>query len=328
MHPRRFPFFRLFDVRDLGQLVIFDLDQLQSFFRDCGIIGQNCGHRIADVAHFVDRHDRLVFIGGAVLVVEGLDMVAREGGDHTAQRLRLRRVYLHKPRMGMRASENSCVSHARQLNIGVVNCLAGDFFNAIDPVRTGARNRKSFVRCHRCICGEQSPDDLATARRNELLADFRTVLFGKIKIAERAMKIHSRPQHMRIDDENFLALRTGNFYRLTHDSPSLQFDDWRTCRNTTETPRHSIDLRVSIVNFVNCYAQYVVRSIGMCCSTSPGTNSSNLMRSIASSGHLETGENGRSNGLVASTLMPEVLISSTSDGSRKLPRKSGCRMET
>jgi hypothetical protein len=55
-------------------------------------------------------------------------------------------------------------------------------------------------------------------QQEELLADFRTVFFGKIKIAERTMKIHSRTEHVRIDDENFLALRTGNFYRLTHDS--------------------------------------------------------------------------------------------------------------
>jgi len=73
--------------------------------------------------------------------------------------------------------------------------------------------------------GEQSPGDLAIARRDELLADFRTVLFEKIKITERTMKIHPRPEHMWIDDENFLTFWTGNLYRLTHDSPSLQFDD-------------------------------------------------------------------------------------------------------
>jgi hypothetical protein len=67
--------------------------------------------------------------------------------------------------------------------------------------------------------GEQPPGELAIAGRDELLADFRTVLFGKIKIAERTVKIHSRSEHMRIDDENFLTFWTGNLYRLTHDSP-------------------------------------------------------------------------------------------------------------
>src|SRR5215510_3641673 len=80
--------------------------------------------------------------------------------------------------------------------------------------------------------------------------------------------------------------------------------------------------------FSPCLAQYVVRSVGICCRTSPGTYSSSLIRAIALSGHFETGENGRSSGLVASTIMPEVLISSTNDGSRKLPRNNGCKIDT
>src|SRR5918992_5164202 len=76
------------------------------------------------------------------------------------------------------------------------------------------------------------------------------------------------------------------------------------------------------------YAQYVVRSIGICCKTSPGTYSSSLMRAMASSGHFDTGENGRSSGLVASTIMPDVLISSHNEGSKKSPRNNGCRILT
>ena len=72
----------------------------------------------------------------------------------------------------------------------------------------------------------------------------------------------------------------------------------------------------------------MVRSMGICCNTSPGTNSSSLIRAMASSGHFDTGEKGRSSGRVASMIIPEVLISSTSDGSNKLPRNSGCKIDT
>jgi hypothetical protein len=59
-----------------------------------------------------------------------------------------------------------------------------------------------------------------------LFADLRTVFFGKVLIAERAMKIHPRPQHMRIDDEYLLAIWTSDFYGLTHGYPSLNFRFW------------------------------------------------------------------------------------------------------
>ena len=51
-----------------------------------------------------------------------------------------------------------------------------------------------------------------------LLPNLRAVLLGKIEIAERAVKIHARSQHVGVGDEYFLALRTGDFYGLTHDS--------------------------------------------------------------------------------------------------------------
>jgi hypothetical protein len=49
-----------------------------------------------------------------------------------------------------------------------------------------------------------------------LLADFGTVFFLKIEIAIRAVKIHSRPEHMRINDKNLLASWTRYFDSLTH----------------------------------------------------------------------------------------------------------------
>jgi hypothetical protein len=50
--------------------------------------------------------------------------------------------------VGVRTPEDSGVGHARKLNVRGVNCLAGDFFNAIDAMRIGSYNRKGFIRCH------------------------------------------------------------------------------------------------------------------------------------------------------------------------------------
>lgn len=91
--------------------------------------------------------------------------------------------------------------------------------------------------------------------RDELLADFRTVFFGKIQIAERTMKIHPRPEHVGIDDENFLTLWTGNLYRLTHDSP-LNFD---FIRNFFKEHHRDTETLIEVVRasavISACYAQ-------------------------------------------------------------------------
>jgi hypothetical protein len=64
------------------------------------------------------------------------------------------------------------------------------------------------------------PRQAGAAQSGKLLADFGTVLFRKVEIAKRAMKVHPRSQHVRIDDENLFAVWTSHFDGLTHDSSS------------------------------------------------------------------------------------------------------------
>ena len=45
---------------------------------------------------------------------------------------------------------------------------------------------------------------VTVAQKLNLFADFGAVFFGEILVAERTMKIHSRTEHMRVDDKNFL----------------------------------------------------------------------------------------------------------------------------
>src|SRR6185295_1184763 len=49
-----------------------------------------------------------------------------------------------------------------------------------------------------------------------LFTDLRAVFFGKVRVAERAVEIHPRAQHVRIGDKDFLTVRTGDFDRLPH----------------------------------------------------------------------------------------------------------------
>src|SRR5262245_28570457 len=58
---------------------------------------------------------------------------------------------------------------------------------------------------------------VTTAARCDLLANFRTVFFREIFVAERAMEIHTGTEHMRVYDENFFTTRTSDFNGLTHD---------------------------------------------------------------------------------------------------------------
>jgi hypothetical protein len=61
-------------------------------------------------------------------------------------------------------------------------------------------------------------DAFAAADSPKLFADFRTVFFRKIEIAEWTMRVHSRPEHVRIDHENLFAAWTSYLYSLAHRS--------------------------------------------------------------------------------------------------------------
>ena len=56
---------RLVQIRHCRQFLVVDFNQFQSFLGDRLVCRRYRRHRIADVAHFVDRDDRLIFVGGA-----------------------------------------------------------------------------------------------------------------------------------------------------------------------------------------------------------------------------------------------------------------------
>ncbi|MGZ8490438.1 MAG: hypothetical protein ACXWW4_18045 [Candidatus Binatia bacterium] len=86
-------------------------------------------------------------------------------------------------------------------------------------MRIGADDLQHWIRLHG-VSGIKTPRwNCHRGHGPKLFADFGTVFFGEIFVAEGAMEIHSRPQHMRVDDKNFLTIWTSDFNGLTHDLP-------------------------------------------------------------------------------------------------------------
>ncbi len=91
--------------------------------------------RIAGVAHFVDRDDGLIFIGGAEHAQAPL-VVARDHGENAGELLRRAGVDAGKARVGVGAAQNFPVGHIGQLYVHRVERFAGHFLRAV-----GARLR-------------------------------------------------------------------------------------------------------------------------------------------------------------------------------------------
>jgi hypothetical protein len=78
-----------------------------------------------------------------------------------------------------------------------------------------------MLNLHGGLSNEQGHGEFITvANDRELFADFGTIFFGEIFIAVWTVEIHSRPEHMRVHDKNFLTSWTRHFNGLTHGTSS------------------------------------------------------------------------------------------------------------
>jgi hypothetical protein len=84
-----------------------------------------------------------------------------------------------------------------------------------------------MLNLHGVLENEKSHGEVVTVAFDRgLFADFWTVFFGKIFIAIRTVKIHSRTEHMRVYDKYFLTSWTSDFNGLTHGLPHLNIRFW------------------------------------------------------------------------------------------------------
>ena len=137
-----------FDVDDMRQDFIRDLDQRQSRIGD-GVGGRgDRSHRMAFIQRLAARHDvqRLVAEIGGTFADEGfrrVDVRQVGGGHHrfhAGQGFGLGGVDLDDARMGVRAAQDFADELAGQPEIGAIGGAAGDFFHPIRANRTGANN--------------------------------------------------------------------------------------------------------------------------------------------------------------------------------------------
>ncbi len=153
------------DIGHLRQLVILDFEQFQRLLGDLRRVRQYRGHRIADIAHFVHGDDGLVFIGRAVFIIEALDVVARQRGDHSRQFFRSRGVDLDQFGVSHGTAQDARMGHAGQLDVAGVDRLAADFFDGVDAVRIGADDFQVMLGLHNGLQKRKGHGEFATVAR-------------------------------------------------------------------------------------------------------------------------------------------------------------------
>ena len=80
--------------------------------------------------HFVDRDNRLIFVGRAVFVIELFNIVASQGGNHPGQFFRFGGIDFQQASMRHGTPKYLGMAHARQLNVACIDGLAGHLFEA------------------------------------------------------------------------------------------------------------------------------------------------------------------------------------------------------
>ena len=143
---------RLFGRKDAFQLFILDVDQFQRFERRPFIDRHHRGHRLAGVANFVDRQQRVIFDRVAEVGIQAVEIVAGNHAVNSGMRFGFGFVDGNNFRVGEGAAQHFGVGHADQPQVGDVLRFAGDFDPAvaardrmIDDVKIGFLFRAHLV---------------------------------------------------------------------------------------------------------------------------------------------------------------------------------------
>ena len=142
---------RLDFVIDRLELLVFGGDRLRRRLGDMRIGGEHDRDRLADKAHFVDRHDRLIVKGRSVIGLrDDLDDVfRRDDSEHAGNFLRRADVDRFDAAMRHRAAEDFSVQHARKPHQVRVFGAAGDLFAGFEPRHRAADLPAAYsVDCH------------------------------------------------------------------------------------------------------------------------------------------------------------------------------------
>ena len=135
-------------VEDRRQFFVFGDDQLRRFLGDMGIGGQHHRDRLADIVHLVDRQDRLIVEGGAVIRLRD-DLAHVLRGDHAIDAGHLLgRTGIDRldAAVGDRAAKDLSVQHAGKPHGVRVFGAAGDLLAGLES-RRRASDLIADARC-------------------------------------------------------------------------------------------------------------------------------------------------------------------------------------
>ena len=154
---------RLDLVVDRGQLLVLGDDEVRRLLGDVRIGREHDRDRLADVAHLVDREDRLVVERRAVVRLgdDGADVVGGDHAVHAADRLRGADVDALDATVRDGAAEDLAVEHPRQAQVVDVLRAPGDLLPRLEP-RDRAADLRGFGGRARAL--HRDPVDSSAAR--------------------------------------------------------------------------------------------------------------------------------------------------------------------
>jgi hypothetical protein len=134
-------------IENRRQGLIDNLDRICRAPGDQRIFRSHGCHRLADITHFIARHDRLV-IDEDAKAVDARDISAGNDAFDPFHRLSSRRVGRHDPGVGMRRAQHMHMQHARHGHIGGISQPAGNLAWRIDAAHGLADDRIFGVCFH------------------------------------------------------------------------------------------------------------------------------------------------------------------------------------
>ena len=151
---RRVGLHRFFDVDDVRQHVVADLDQLAGVLGDCRRRRGDRGHRVSVIEHLVARHAvarkiaevHRPFADKGLLGRDRREILPCDHGLDARQCPRLLGIDRHDAGVGVRAALDLAPQHAGHHHVGAEIGLPGDLVDAVRANWTGADDLLQFLR--------------------------------------------------------------------------------------------------------------------------------------------------------------------------------------
>ncbi len=122
---------RLDRIEDGGEILVLDVDERQSFFRDIGVEGGDHRDPLADESDAVTRQERHVEHAPSDQNVRKIP--GREHGQDAGEDLGLGRVDPENPRVRQRAPEGFPPDQRGERHVSRIASLAADLLDAVKP---------------------------------------------------------------------------------------------------------------------------------------------------------------------------------------------------